>query len=113
MRSRTRRLYKGKGGNPNVITQNPLHVAQRLRSERNSIDAQIAEIQAKLSEVETALAGRPPAGSSGNIPELRKALTGTVAIYKTQLENLRARRPPGLGGGHGARRFRKSYKKRR
>jgi len=112
MRSRTRRLYKGKGGNPNVITQNPLHVAERLRSERNSIDAQIAEIQAKLSEVETALAGRPPAGSSGNIPELRKALTGTVAIYKTQLENLRARRPPGVGG-HGARRFRRSYKKRR
>jgi len=117
MKHRTRRSYKKKGGNlkggnPNIKTENPLLLAQRLRAQRNSIDMQIAEIQVKLEEVERAVAGRAPAGSPNNIPVLRMALIDTVAIYKAQLENLRARRPPGEGGGHGARRFRRSHKKR-
>jgi hypothetical protein len=110
MRSRTRRQYKGKGGDPNIKTENPLLLAQRLRAERNSIDAQIAEIQTKLAEVERALAARPPPGSPNNIPVLRSSLIKTVEIYKAQLANLRARRPPGEGGR--SRRFRRSYKKR-
>lgn len=112
MKSRTRRSYKGKGGDPNIITKNPIHLAQRLRAERNSIDTQIAEIQTKLAEVERAVAARPPPGSPDNIPVLTSSLIKTVEIYKAQLANLRARRPPGEGGGHGARRFRRSYKKR-
>jgi hypothetical protein len=73
-----------------------------MKLQRNSIDAQIVKIQAKLSEVEKALAERP----NNTIPQIRKSLIDTIAIYKTQIENLRARRP--LGGG----RFTRSYKKR-
>ena len=79
----------------NVSTRNPLHVAAQTKTLREYYDSQIATAQAKLEEVNKAVAGLPPAGTPGEITGLRKALEDTVKIYEKQIADMKARRPVG------------------